>query len=230
VRARRQQLILGAVAAAVLVAIVAITAAGGGVKRSTATPTPAPDEARGARPLFGGSLEPGARYETRFFEPALTFAVADREWIAQGTTQPDRVLLVRRIRSGAPGGERDPRSYLSFSRSPLPAVRLPDAMRADRRMTVGRLHPTAVADLQAQTFTVGLRFRDAGTACRTLLIVCTAIPPGRYLTPGTQMRRIVVRSEPDPVVIDLIGATRRDLDALEAPASRVLVTLRIRKP
>jgi hypothetical protein len=230
VRARRQQLILGAVAAVVLVAIVAITAAGGGgVKRSTATPTPAPQDEPGARPLFGGSLEPGGRYETRFFAPALTFAVPDREWIAQGTTQPDRVLLVRRIRSGAPGGEQDPRSYLSFSRSALPAIRLPDAMRADRRMTVGRLHPTEVAGLQAQTFTVGLRFRDAGTACRTLLLVCTAIPPGRYLTPGTQMRRIVVRSEPDPVVIDLIGATRRDLDELEAPASRVLVTLRIRR-
>ena len=224
----RQQLILGAVAAAVLVAIVAITAAGGGVKRVTVTPTPAPAEP-GPRPLFGGSLEPHVRYQTRFFVPALSFAVADGEWLAQGTTQPDRVLLVRRIRTGAPGGERDPRSYLSFSRSPVPAVRLPEAMRADRRVVVGRLLPTAVAGLPAQTFRVKLRFRDTATACRTLLLVCTAIPPGRYLTPGTQMRRIVVRTEPDPVVIDLIGATRRDLDRLEVPAAKVLRTLRIRR-
>jgi hypothetical protein len=230
VSARRDQIVLGAVAAAVLVAIVAFAAAGGGVKRAAVTPTPAPVE-RGDRPLFGGSLEPGERYRTRFFVPALSFAVADREWIAQGTTQPDRLLLVRRIRSGAPGGERDPRSYLSFSRSPVPAVRLPAAMRSDRRLLVGRLRPTLVAGVPAQAFDVGLRFRDQATACRTLLLVCTTIPPGRYLTPGTQMRRIVVRTEPDAVVIDLIGATQRDLDEVEAPATAVLQTLRIvRRP
>jgi hypothetical protein len=96
-------------------------------------------------------------------------------------------------------------------------------------MTVGQLHPTVVAGLQAQTFDVALRFRDPRTACETLLLVCNAIAPGRYLTPGTQMRRIVVRSDPDPVIIDLIGATRRDLDKLETPAARVIVTLRIRR-
>jgi hypothetical protein len=226
VSARRDQIVLGAVAAAVLIAIVALAAAGGGVERATPTPTPAPAE-RGDRPLFGGSLEPGVRYRTRFFVPALSFAVADAEWIAQGTTQPDRLLLVRRIRSGAPGGERDPRSYLSFSRSPAPAVRLPAALRSDRRLVVGRLRPTLVAGVPAQTFRVGLRFRDQATACRTLLLVCTTIPPGRYLTPGTQMRRIVLRTEPDPVVVDLIGATRRDLDEVEDPAAAVLETLRI---
>jgi hypothetical protein len=226
VSARRDQIVLGGVAAAVLVAIVAFAAAGGGVERATPTPTPAPP-ARGDRPLFGGSLEPGVRYRTRFFVPALSFAVADPDWIAQGTTQPDRLLLVRRIRSGAPGGERDPRSYLSFSRSPLPAVRLPAALRSDDRLAVGRLRPTLLAGVPAQTFRVGLRFHDQTTACRTLLLVCTTIPPGRYLTPGTQMRRIVVGTEPDPVVVDLIGATRRDLDEVAAPATAVLATLRI---
>jgi hypothetical protein len=230
VPARRQQLVLGAVAVAVLVAIVAFSATGGTVEQPAATPTPTSTPAeRGGRPLFGGSLEPGVRYQTRFFVPSLSFAVADAEWLAQGTTQPDRVLLVRRIRTGAPGGEQDPRSYLSFSRSPVPAIRLPDAMRADPRLDVGRLVPTTVAGLPAQTFRVGLRFRDAATACQTLLVVCATVPPGRYLTPGTQMRRIVVRSEPDPIVVDLIGATRRDLDALEAPAAKVLLTLRIRR-
>jgi hypothetical protein len=228
VHARRQQVVVGAVAAAVLVAIVAFAAAGSGVKHGTATPTPAPRE-RGDRPLFGGSLEPGVRYETRFFVPALSFAVADGDWLAQGTTQSDRVLLVRRRRTGAPGGEVDPRSYLSFSRSPLPAIRLPDAMRADRHLDVGELLPATVAGLGAQTFRVGLRFKDPATGCAALMIVCSAIPPGRYLTPGTQIRRIVVRSDPEPVVIDLIGATRRDLDELEAPAAKVLVTLRIRR-
>jgi hypothetical protein len=226
VSARRDQIVLGAVAAAVLVAIVAFAAAGGGIERATPTPTPPPPE-RGDRPLFGGSLEPGVRYRTRFFVPALSFAVSDAEWIAQGTTQPDRLLLVRRIRSGAPGGERDPRSYLSFSRSPASAERLPAAMHSDRRLVVGRLRPTMVAGVPGETFRVGLRFRDQATACRTLLLVCTTIPPGRYLTPGTRMRRIVLRNEPGPVVVDLIGATRRDLNAVEAPAAAVLETLRI---
>jgi hypothetical protein len=226
VRARREQVVMGAVAAAVLVAIVALAAAGGGVKQITATPTPAPPEG-GDRPLFGGSLEPGVRYRARFFVPALSFAVADAEWIAQGTTQTDRLLLVRRIRTGAPGGERDPRSYLSFSRSSLPAGRLRRAMRSDRRLVVGRPRAALVAGVPAESFPVGLRFRDQATACRTLLLVCTTIPPGRYLTAGTRMRRIVLRMEPGTLVIDVIGATQRDLDKVEAPAADVLRTLRI---
>jgi hypothetical protein len=227
VRARREQVVMGAVAAAVLVAIVALAAAGGGVKRATATPTPTPPPERGDRPLFGGSLEPRVRYRTRAFVPALSFAVADSEWIVDDATQPDRLLLVRRIRSGAPGGERDPRSYLSFSRAPVPAGRLRRALRSDRRLLVGRPRPTLVAGIPAQRFRVALRFRDPATACRTLLLVCTTIPPGRYLTAGTQMRRTVLTTASGPLVIDLIGATQRDLDRVEAPAARVLRTLRI---
>jgi len=73
-----------------------------------------------------------------------------------------------------------------------------------------------------------LRFRDQATACRVLLLVCTTIPPGRYLVRGTRMRRIVLMQSPGPLVIDLIGATRRDLDAVSGPATAVLDTLRIR--
>jgi hypothetical protein len=226
VRARREQVVLGAVAAAVLVAIVALAAASGGVKRVTVTPTPAPAE-RGDRPLFGGSLEPRVRYRTRAFVPELSFAVADGEWIVPDATQPDRLLLVRRIRSGAPGGERDPRSYLSFSRAPVSADRLPRALRSDRRLAVGRPRPTMVAGVPAESFGVGLRFPDPATACRALLLVCTTIPPGRYLVAGTRMRRIVLSTRPGPLVVDLIGATQRDLDKVAGPAADVLRTLRI---
>ena len=226
-RGRRDQVVLGAVAAAVLVAIVAFAAAGGGVKHVAATPTPASAEPA-ERPLFGGSLEPRVRYRTRFFVPAISFAVGDAEWIAQGTTQPDRLLLVRRRRTGAPGGELDPRSYLSFSRSALPPGRVRLAMRGDRRLVVGRSRATEVADTPAETFPVRLRFRDQATACRVLLLVCTTIPPGRYLVRGTRMRRIVLMMSPGPLVIDLIGATGRDLDAVTAPAMAVLRTLRTR--
>jgi hypothetical protein len=218
---------MGAVAAAVLVAIVALTAAGGGVKHVTPTPTPAPPPERGDRPLFGGSLEPGVRYRTRAFVPALSFAVGDSEWIVDDATQPDRLLLIRRIRSGAPGGERDPRSYLSFSRSPVPTGRLRAALRTNRGLLVGRPRPTVVAGVRAQRFSVALRFRDPATACRTLRLVCMMIPSGRYLTAGTRMRRTVLTTASGPLVIDLIGDTQRDLERIEAPAARVLLTLRI---
>jgi len=227
VRGRRDQVVLGAVATAVLVAIVAFAAAGGGVKQVAATPTPEPAEPA-MRPLFGGSLEAHVRYRTRFFVPPISFAVGDGDWLAQGTTQPDRLLLVRRRRTGAPGGELDPRSYLSFSRSALPPRRVRLAMRADRRLVVGRSRLTLVAGTPAEIFPVRLRFRDQATACRVLLLVCTTIPPGSYLVRGTWMRRIVLMIPSGPLVIDLIGATRRDLDAVTPPATAVLDTLRTR--
>ena len=226
-RGRRDQFVLGAVAAAVLVALVAFAAAGGGVKHVAATPTPPPREPA-ARPLFGGSLEPHVRYRTRFFVPALTFAVGDADWLAQGTTQPDRLLLVRRRRTGAPGGELDPRAYLSFSQSGLAPGKVRVAMRHDPGLAVGRARPMLVAGLPAESFPVGLRYRDQATACRALMLVCTTIPPGAYLVPGTRMRRIVLITPPEALVIDIIGATRRDIDAVEAPAMAVLQTLRTR--
>jgi hypothetical protein len=59
---------------------------------------------------------------------------------------------------------------------------------------------------------------------------CTAVAPNRALVNGMQMRTIVLRTEPDPVVIDVVGLTRRDLGKVEAPAARVLRTLRIGVP
>jgi hypothetical protein len=225
VRGRRDQVVLGAVAAAVLGALVAFAVAGGGVEHGTATPTPPPREGA-ERPLFGGSLAPHVRYRTRFFVPALSFAVADADWLAQGTTQPDRLLLVRRRGTGAPGGELDPRAYLSFSRSTLAPGRVRLAMRHDPGLVVGRSRAVTVAATPAETFPVRLRYRDQATSCRRLLLVCTTIPPGAYLVPGTRMRRIVLMMASGALVIDVIGATRRDLASVEGPAMAVVRTLR----
>lgn len=224
-RARREQVVLGAAAAAVLVAIVAFAAAGG-VKSSAPVPTP-PPRPSGDRPLFGGSLDPGVRYRTRAFVPALSFAVADTEWIVNDASQPDRLLLVRRIRTGAPGGELPPRSYLSFSNARLPAAELRDAMKRHPNLVVGRATPVMVGGAPGESFHVGVHFTRPDAACRTLLLVCSAIAPGRYLVEGTQMRTIVLVTEPSALVIDIIGATRRDLEKVEAPATQVLRTLRI---
>jgi hypothetical protein len=82
-----------------------------------------------------------------------------------------------------------------------------------------------VAATPAETFPVRLRYRDQATACHRLLLVCTTIAPGAYLVRGTRMRRIVLMT-PSPLVIDIIGATRRDLDSVEVPAMAVLRTLK----
>jgi hypothetical protein len=240
VSARRQQLILGAVAAAILIAIVAFAGAGG-VRSPRPVPTPRPSPS-GERPLFGGSLEPGVRYRTRAFVPALSFAVGDTEWIVEDATQRDRLVLERRIRTQAPGSELPPRSYLAFSRvgvvvDPRPGDRADVAvanlyawMRRHPDLVVGPRSAATVGGVPGDRFHVAVRFsrpaRPAG-ACRPLLLVCTSITPDRYFEDGTRMTTIVLHTEPDPVVIDVVGLTQRDLDKVEAPAARVLGTLRI---
>jgi hypothetical protein len=44
-------------------------------------------------PLFGGSLQPGQRYRTRSFQPALSFVVHDGDWLARETKSPTLVVL-----------------------------------------------------------------------------------------------------------------------------------------
>ena len=127
-RARRDQLILGAAAAALLIAIV-VFAASTGVKTTPApTPTPTPDH-----PLFSGSLEPGVRYRTRAFLPPLSFAVGDTEWLALEADRPDRIVLERRIRTDKPGSELPSRSSLVFVHA-FSSVR--------RRLQYRGLHPS----------------------------------------------------------------------------------------
>src|SRR5215213_2552100 len=124
VRVRRDQLVLGAVAAVVL-------AASSGVKTAPRpTPTPAPD-----RPLFGGSLEPGVRYRTRTFFPTLSFVVADTEWMADAS--PGKVVLQRRIRTDSPGSELPPRSSLSFRPTRPGRPTLHERMQRRPDLTVG---------------------------------------------------------------------------------------------
>ena len=64
---------------------------------------------------------------------------------------------------------------------------------------------------------------SAAPECRPLLLTCTAINPQRYFPDGAHMRTIVLRTEPDPLVIDLIG----NAEAIEAPTVPVLRSLRI---
>jgi hypothetical protein len=241
VDARREQVVLGAVAAAVLVAIVAF-AASGGVKSETPSPTPAPTAPPHERDLFGGSLEPDVRYHTRAFVPALSFEVGDTEWLARDTTSADSVLLERRIRTGQPGGEYPGRSWLSFSRLPVvydprrdrqvaAPAELYAWMRRHPDLRVGAQHQAMVAGVPGYSFTTHVRFRRPAVfapVCILPDVPCTAIAPNRFLLNGARMRTIVLRtSDSDPLVIDAIGVAPRDLEALEEPAASVLRSLRI---
>jgi hypothetical protein len=238
VRVRRDQLVLGAVAAALLVAIVAFAASGSAVKtdrRPTPTATPASE-----RDLFGGSLEPHVRYRTRSFAPPLSFVVGDSEWIATVTTRPGEVLIERRIRTGQPGGELPSRSSITFAR--IFKVIDPDSgrprvvgdlyawLKHHPDLVVGPRRPITVAGVRGETFDVTVRFhRPARTAplCRRLLIRCTVIAQGRYYPNGVRIREIVLPTGTAPLVIDITGRTQRDLDKIEAPATALLQTLQI---
>lgn len=239
--ARREQVVLGAVAAAVLVAIVAF-AASSGVQTETPRPTPTPTAAPRERELFGGTLEPGVRYRTRALVPALSFAVGDTEWLARDTTAPDYLLLERRIRTGQPGGEYPGRSWLVFSRLPVvydprrgrqivAPAELYAWMRRHPDLEVGAQNPAVVARVPGYRFTSHVRFRRPAVfapVCMVPSVACTAMAPNRFLLNGARMRTIVLQtSDSDPLVIDLIGLAPRDFEALEEPAAAVLRSLRI---
>jgi hypothetical protein len=238
---RRDQVVLGAAAAAVLVGIVVFAAPSGVREGPAPTPTPA-----AGRPLFGGSLDAGVRYRTRAFIPAFSFVVSDSDWLVQDASRTDYLRLDRRIRSDAPGSELPPRSFLTFSRVQKahdPKLRGRDAagalrdmygwMRRHPDLIVGPAEPVTIAGIRGQSFPVTVRFsrpaRAAG-ACRPLLIVCTSISPDRYYPDGTRLRTIVLPLEDAPFVIDIQGQTQRDLDEVEVPAAAVLRSLRLTRP
>ena len=229
-------MVLGAAAAAVLVAIVVVGAPGG--VRTTENPEPTP---AAGRPLFSGSLEAGVRYRTRSFIPPLSFVVSDRDWMAMDATRTDVLRLDRRIRSDAPGSELPSRSSLTFSRltqvpelprrsADLALVNVHAWLKNHRDLVVGRARPVTIAGIRGRSFPVAVHFsrpaRAAG-ACRPLLIVCTSIAPDRYYPDGTRLRTIVLPLADGPFVIDLQGTSQRDLDEIEAPAAAILRSLRI---
>jgi hypothetical protein len=59
-------------------------------------------------------------------------------------------------------------------------------------------------------------------------MVCTLIAPGRFFPDGVHMHTTVLPvGSPDPLVIDVLGRTQRDLDDVEAPADDLLRTLSV---
>ena len=240
-RVRRDQLVLGAVAAALLVAIVAFAASSSGVKTDrgpTPTATPASE-----RDLFGGSLEPRVRYRTRAFDPQLSFVPGDTEWLVVNATRPDNLVLERRFRTGQPGGELPSRSALIFTRVGAPVdprtgrtVHVEDLypwLKRHPDLVVSRADPVTVAGIDGLQFDERVRFTRparSAAACRPQLILCTLIAPNRFYANGIRMHTILLPFGGVPLVIDIVGRTQRDLDDVEAPAEEVLRTLNVTRP
>jgi hypothetical protein len=230
---------MGAVVAALLVAIVAFAASttvNTGPSEPTPTATPASE-----KDLFGGSLEPRVRYQTRVFEPPLSFVPGDAEWLVINASRADNLVLERRYRSGEPGGELPSRSALIFSRineviDPRSGdtIHVDDLYRWFRRhpdLDVSRVEPVTLAGLGGLRFDERVRFRSPArpaSVCRPQLIECTLIAPNRYYARGIRMHTLVLTVPDDaPLVIDIVGRTQRDLDAVEAPAEELLRTLSV---
>jgi hypothetical protein len=237
-----------ALAAAAAMALALVLAAGGletrpvdDRGRPAATPTPE------AQPLFGGTLVPDVRYESRVFVPTLSFIVGDDKWRAVVTDQSDLLLLERGEDYFDPGsGERRPPATLVFSyvrevfdpsvrglqasRTPAPAD-LYAWLRAHPDLRVGRRTPVTVAGVPGERFSIEVRF-DRPThpdpGCRQRwLVTCTALVPGGGLQTGTLLQMTILRTEPDPLVIGVEHFTPAGLREIEKATAPVLESLRI---
>jgi hypothetical protein len=235
-----------AVASAAALALIVLLAAGAlntrplEEEREAATPTPE------GRELFGGAIEPGVRYRTREFVPALSFVVDDAEWQVSDTTQPDLLVLDHGEGYFDPDGERRPPGALWFTRvlqvhdpavrglgasvAPAPAD-LYDWMRAHPDLRVGPERPVTVAGVPGDRFLVTVRFRrpthDFPDCRLRYQVICTAITPRLAWQDGTLLRVTVLRTEPEPLVIMVEHFTRAGLRETEEAAAPVLESLRI---
>ena len=188
---------MGAAAAALLLAIVAF-AASSGVKSVPEVPTPRPTPAT-ERELFGGSLQPGLRYHTRAFIPQLSFVASDTEWMVDDATRTNVLVITRRNRTGKPGGEFPPRAFLTFRRMHPGGLTLHQRFQRRRGLVVSPYEPVLIGGRTAESFIV-------------------------TYPSGSRRREIVLGGG---LAIALLGASRRDLEQLEAPAAELLRTLRV---
>jgi hypothetical protein len=235
-----------AVVATAAMALIVLLAAGALSTRPTDEERQAAPPAPAGRDLFGGEIEPGVRYRTRLFVPALSFEVTGEDWQVVDTTQPDTLFLDHGEGWFDPGGDRRPPGGLYFMRILQvhdPAVRglaasvapapddLYDWMRTHPDLRVGPERPDMVAGVPGDTFNATVRFRrpthDLPDCRRFHQVVCTALTPTLAFQDATLLRVTVLRTEPEPLVIMLAHFTRAGLRDLAKAAAPVLDSLRI---
>jgi hypothetical protein len=235
-----------AAAAAAAMALIVLLAAG-------ALSTRTPDDERQAAPpkpetrdLFGGTLQPGVRYRTRAFVPALSFEVTGRDWKVGETARSDVLILDHGEPFFEPEGERRPPAGLWFTRilqvndpavrglaasvEPAPAD-LYRWMRAHPDLRVGRSEPVTVGGVPGDSFIAEVRFRRPthdSPACReSFQVTCTVLTPEMAFQDHTLLRVTVLRTGPQPLVIMHEHFTRAGLHDLEEAAAPVLDSLQI---
>lgn len=202
-----------------------------------------PPELQG-RELFPGTLVPDERYRTRGFAPALSFIVSDDNWYVPDTTSRN-VLQLMRVTRGGPTERPTPAATLAFDRILEvydPAVRGLDAartaaptdllgwLRDHPDLRVGAAASVTVAGVPGTSVPIEVDFtRPAHNDpfCRERMLRCTLIFPTASAPDGTRVRLIVLRTEPEPLVITTSAVNARRLAALERVAAPVLESLRI---
>ena len=210
--------------------------------RPATTPTP------GARPLFGGTLEPNVRYQTSEFAPRLSFVVADDRWMALDTTLSDELRLMR-VKRGAPGPAPLRVRQLLFQRINEvadPSIRGLEAsrttaptdlyawLRSHPDLQVGPARSVTVAGVPGRQFDVLVEFERPAHVdpwCqRHQLYTCTYLAPGLNPPDGAHLRMTVLRTEPEPLVITTGGMSAADLAAVDKAAGPLLDSLQVGVP
>ena len=235
-----------ALAAAAAMALAVVLAAGAlntrpvdDSDRPAVTPTPE------ARDLFGGTLVPKVRYRTTEFVPRLSFVVGDDRWMAVDTRLAEELRLAR-VTRGAPDPHPPRIRQLLFHRITEvldPSVRGLQAarmaapadlyawLREHPDLRVGPAEFVTVAGVSGRRFAIRPEFdRPAHVDpwCRRYeACTCTLIATGLNWRDGAHLQMIVLRTEPEPLVITMGGLSAGDLAAVEKAAAPVLESLRI---
>jgi hypothetical protein len=188
-------------------------------------------------PLFGGSLEPGQRYRTRRFQPALSFVVQDGDWFARETQSRTLVVL-----DGSTLPHRP--MFLAFQRyrrvydPDRPGHGSASTLPAPRDFTAWLLkHPDLAASQPSPTRIAGIRGRQVDAVLTTgkprhrhglpeCPEYCVALAPDAWFGQGWKVRFIVIESDREPVVIT-VEAFPRDFARFTARVLRVLNSVRL---
>jgi hypothetical protein len=239
------RVVLTVAAAAATLLLLALVAGALDTRSVDDGPRPAQTPTPEARDLFGGTLVPDVRYETRGFVPTLSFEVSDDLWYAGDTERPDALVLDRRRRL-EPGEFMRPLGGIWFlrlsevndpgkrgldaSRVAAPAD-LIDWMRTHPDLEVGPSRQVTVAGVPGESVDVGVSFTRPAHSdpfCRRrFLRTCTLLAPALSFLDGTQMRVTILATEPEPLVIMVSGVSARALATVEEAAAPVLESLRI---
>jgi hypothetical protein len=239
------RLVLATAAAASMVLIL-LLASGGMREQSPRTSRPGAQPTPEGRDLFGGTLQPGEQYRTTAFVPALSFEVKDGEWYVGDTSASDLLELERRTPRPEPGAEWRTLGFLSFQRiteiyrpevegrtasSAAAPADLHAWLRRHPDLRVGPASETTVAGVPGEQFDVEVRFdrpEHSDPDCRrALLRTCALVWAGRSFLNGTRLRAIILRTEPTPLVVTMLGWNARDLDTVVKDSAPVLESLRI---